>query len=137
MDFLKQERQKHVAPYAYVNFEISPYVDNKLIEEKTVLLASLDKDGIPHRFETLYPVNVGHCCISDVKSLYFDKGYRETITNKYALITSHLWLLWLILKTGMGAPFNPDKLASWPTFGEDQMDKEPNLRNMIDANLGF
>ena len=137
VDFLKQERQKHVAPYAYVNFEISPYVDNKLIEEKTVLLASLDKDGIPHRFETLYPVNVGHCCISDVKSLYFDKGYRETITNKYALITESFMAPVANSQDGMGAPFNPDKLASWPTFGEDQMDKEPNLRNMIDANLGF
>ena len=112
-------------------------MDNKVIEENTVVLASLDKDGIPHRFKTLFPVNVGHCRISDIKTLFFDKGYRETLTNKYAIITESFMAPVANSQDGLGAPFNPDKPPAWPTFGEDQLDKEPHLRNMIDANLGF
>lgn len=137
VDFLKQSKKKHVPPYAYVSFEISPYVDNKILEEKTTLLATLDKEGIPHRFETIYPVNISQCRLSDIKTLYFDKGHRETLTNKYALITEAFMAPVANSQDGMGAPFNPDKLASWPTFGEDQIDKEPSLRNMTDAEIGF
>jgi len=137
IDFLKQKKRKHIAPYAYVSFAISPYVENKTIPENTILLASLDKDGLPHRFSTKYPVNVGRYTLSDIKTLYFDRGRRETLTNKYSIITESFMAPYANSQDGKGSPFNSDKLPAWPTFGEGQIEKEPSLRNMIESELGF
>lgn len=137
IDFLKQKKRKHIAPNAYVSFEISPYVENKTIPEDTLLLASLDKDGLPHRFSTKYPVNVGHYTLSDIKTLFFDRGRRETLTNKYSIITESFMAPIANSQDGIGSPFNSDKLPAWPTFGEGQIEKEPSLRNMVESELGF
>ena len=132
---LHQFRQPSIPDKVHLSFELADHVNSYSLEAGTRLIAGRDEEGEEIIYETLKDTELNQAAIEELKTLFFNKDERATISN-FKTVTQVYAAPMANSKDGKGTPFDLER-SSWPTFGESQIDKLDEYRNMDYADLGF
>jgi len=105
----------------HVTFELNKSVTSYLLKQGTLLDAGKDTSGQPLRYSMDNDVVINTAIVQSLKSLYFDQQNGRAI----AFIANDATLVKSSLSSG------------WRPFGTSQLALAPEVRNMVEANLGF
>lgn len=132
---LHQFRLPSIPDKVHLSFELADHANNYMLEKGTQLIAGRDEEGEEIIYETIQEAELNQANIQQLKTLFFNKDERETISN-FKTVTQVYAAPEANSKDGKGTPFDIER-TSWPTFGESQIDKLDEYRNMDYADLGF
>lgn len=105
----------------HVTFELNKSVTSYLLKKDSLLDAGKDTSGQPLRYSIDNDVVINSAVVQSLKSLYFDQQNGRAI----AFIANDATLVKSSLSSG------------WRPFGTSQLALAPEIRNMVEANLGF
>ncbi|WP_268121965.1 baseplate J/gp47 family protein [Roseivirga pacifica] len=130
-DVLKQAEEPAQPDKAFVSVDIKPEVKHHFLDKGVLLKAGTNELGEPLYYKTIHPTNLTSAKVRKVCTLlkttderYHQKPYDSFITDIYASETART----------KEAYFSLNNL---PPFGEGQVMKSQDERNMVEAKTGF
>lgn len=135
-DILKQALRPHTPDQAIVCFQLSDHITEHLIEKGTRLLADINADGVASTYAAVQDLWATRAQVAELRSLHVAKNSMIKTGSSYKLVTGIYAAPVANSQDGLGKPFHSYD-RSWPTFGEEQLDKSPAERRMVDARVGF
>lgn len=105
----------------HVTFELNKSAAPYSLKQGTLLDAGKDTSGQPLRYSIDNDIVINHAVVQSLKSLYFDQQGKRAI----AFVANDATLV----KSSPG--------SGWRPFGTSQLAIAPEVRNMVEANLGF
>ncbi len=106
----------------HVVFELNKSITSYRLKQKDGLLdAGKDSSGKPLRYSLDNEIVITHAAVKSLRSLYFDQQNGRAI----AFIANNATLVKSSLSSG------------WRPFGTSQLSMAPEVRNMVEARLGF
>lgn len=136
-EILKQKLKKQTADTAPLYFTLVSDVDNFILEKGTLVRLGQDEEGI----ETVYAIDemtiLNKVVIADLKTIFVSRNSLVGINSSFQVISNIYAAPIANSKDGLGMSFEEGIESSWATLGEDQLEKMPIERTMVNADLGF
>lgn len=135
-DILKQQLKAPVPDRTVVCFQLADHVKSLVLEKNTPLLAAVNAAGIPSVYTTDEDLFVSNVSVAELRTVHVAKSNLVKTGSSYKLVSGIYAAPVANSRDGLGKPFTGVD-RSWPPFGEEQLDKAPSERQMVDAQIGF
>ena len=135
-DLLQLVKKPAQPDWTFVGFTLNNQLQEHFLPQGTLLLAGVNEQGVPSHYQTLDPLMVSRAKIAALKTLYVSKYPLVDIGSSYKTISGIFAAPVANSKDGRGAPFVVEQ-PLWAPFGEEQLDKARDERNMEHARVGW
>jgi hypothetical protein len=135
-DQLEQQLSPLVPDQTTVCFQLAEQADTCRLEKGTLLLASVNEQGLPSHYATTTDIVLTQARIAALKTLYVSRYNVMGIESSYNLVNGIYVAPVANSRDGLGQAFSVED-KTWPVFGEEQLQKNISDRRMIDAEIGF
>lgn len=136
-EILKQTHKKQTSDTIPLYFTLVDSVDNFILDKGTLLSIGQDDDGIESFYALDEMAILNKIIATDFRTIFVSRNALVGIDSSYQIIANIYAAPFANSKDGLGMSFEEGVESAWATLGEEQLEKLPVERTMVEADIGF